>query len=132
MACFIVSAAEAVVVTAVKKAEEKKEISAAQENSDNTAVKRIPLSRKLTWLSNMLWGGVVLLAFEHIWHGEVVPYFPFLTAMYDPSDTAEMLQEMATVGVGMAVLITFVWVVMCVAADALVKRSDRTAEDTIG
>ncbi len=80
----------------------------------------------------MLWGGVVLLAFEHIWHGEVVPYFPFLTAMYDPSDTAEMLQEMATVGVGMAVLITFVWVVMCVAADALVKRSDRTAEDTIG
>ncbi|MBQ7724308.1 MAG: hypothetical protein IJT63_01750 [Lachnospiraceae bacterium] len=132
MACFIVSAAEAVVVTAVKKAEEKKEILTAQENGDNTAVKRIPLSRKLTWLSNMLWGGVVLLAFEHIWHGEVVPYFPFLTAMYDPSDTAEMLQEMATVGVGMAVLITFVWVVMCVAADALVKRSDRTAEDTIG
>ncbi len=132
MACFIVSAAEAVVVTAVKKAEEKKEILTAQENSDNTAVKRIPLSRKLTWLSNMLWGGVVLLAFEHIWHGEVVPYFPFLTAMYDPSDTAEMLQEMATVGVGMAVLITFVWVVMCVAADALVKRSDRTADDTIG
>ena len=132
MACFIVSAAEAVVVTAVKKAEEKKEILTAQENGDNTAVKRIPLSRKLTWLSNMLWGGVVLLAFEHIWHGEVVPYFPFLTAMYDPSDTAEMLHEMATVGVGMAVLITFVWVVMCVAADALVKRSDRTAEDTIG
>ncbi len=132
MACFIVSAAEAVVVTAVKKAEEKKEILTAQENGDNTAVKRIPLSRKLTWLSNMLWGGVVLLAFEHIWHGEVVPYFPFLTAMYDPSDTAEMLQEMATVGVGMAVLITFVWVVMCVAADALVKRSDRTAKDTIG
>ena len=132
MACFIVSAAEAVVVTAVKKAEEKKEILTAQENGDNTAVKRIPLSRKLAWLSNMLWGGVVLLAFEHIWHGEVVPYFPFLTAMYDPSDTAEMLQEMATVGVGMAVLITFVWVVMCVAADALVKRSDRTAEDTIG
>ena len=132
MACCIVSAAEAVVVTAVKKAEEKKEILTAQENGDNTAVKRIPLSRKLTWLSNMLWGGVVLLAFEHIWHGEVVPYFPFLTAMYDPSDTAEMLQEMATVGVGMAVLITFVWVVMCVAADALVKRSDRTAEDTIG
>jgi len=131
MACFIVSAAEAVVVTAVKKAEEKKELSMSHEEKE-TAVTKIPLSKKLSWLSNMLWGGVVLLAFEHLWHGEVVPYFPFLTAMYDPSDTAEMLHEMATVGVGMAVLITAIWAVMCVAADAIAKRSSDAAKDTVG
>ena len=131
MACFIVSAAEAVVVTAVKKAEEKKELSMSHEEKE-TAVAKIPLSKKLSWLSNMLWGGVILLTFEHLWHGEIVPYFPFLTAMYDPSDTAEMLHEMATVGVGMAVLITAIWAVMCVAADAIAKRNSDPAKDTIG
>ena len=53
----------------------------------------------------MLWGGAALLAFEHVWHGEVVPYFPFLTAATDPADRAQMLREMATVGVTMAALI---------------------------
>ena len=75
----------------------------------------------------MLFGGAVLLAFEHVWHGEVVPWFPFLTAMNDPADAAEMLHEMATVGVSMAVLVTLVWIGMCIAADAIVKR---TAADT--
>ena len=74
----------------------------------------------------MLWGGVALLAFEHIWHGEVVAWFPFLTAMSNAEDAAEMLHEMATVGVGMAVLITVVWGVMCVVADAIVKREPST------
>ena len=49
MACFIVSAAEAVVVTAVKKAEEKKELSMSHEEKE-TAVTKIPLSKKLSWL----------------------------------------------------------------------------------
>jgi len=34
----------------------------------------------LGWLTNMLWGGSLLLAFEHVWHGEETPWFPFLTA----------------------------------------------------
>lgn len=118
MACFLVSVAEAAVVTAVEKAEKKKELSTTS-NSDKTVV---ALSTKLKWLASMLWGGAVLLAFEHIWHGEVVPWFPFLTAMADPGDTAEMLHEMATVGVSMAVLITVVWIGMCLVADAIVKR----------
>ena len=82
----------------------------------------IPWSRKLKWLTYMLWGGAVLLAFEHIWHGEVVPWFPFLTAMSDPADAAEMFHEMATVGVAMAGLITVVWIAMCIAASAIAKR----------
>ena len=69
-----------------------------------------------------------LLAFEHVWHGEVVPWFPFLTAMADPGDAAEMFHEMATVGVCMAVLVTLVWVGMCIVADSLVKKADNTAK----
>ena len=126
MACFLVSAAEAVVVHAVEKHEEKVEAKAIENNEAATEVK-IPLSRKLNWLKWLLTGGAVLLLFEHIWHGEVVPWFPFLTAMYSPSDTAEMLHEMATTGVCMALLITVVWFVMCKVADVIVKRSDETS-----
>jgi hypothetical protein len=122
MACFLVSAAEAVVVTAVEKAEEKKELQAIETGVAKEIEVKVPLSRKLKWLTYMLWGGAVLLAFEHVWHGEVVPWFPFLTAMSDPADAAEMFHEMATVGVTMAALITVVWLGMCKAADAIVKR----------
>ena len=102
MACFLVSAAEAVVVTAAKKTVDSK--------PEETG--KISFARKLRWLANMLWGGAVLLCFEHIWHGEVVPWFPFLTAAENPADTAVMLHEMATIGVTMAVIITAVWVGM--------------------
>ena len=122
MACFLVPAAEAVIVKAVEKGKEKQEQPSLQEASSESTPARIPLSRKLKWLSRLLVGGSVLLAFEHIWHGEIVAWFPFLSAMADPADKMEMLHEMATVGVGMAALITAVWIVMCIAADALVKR----------
>ena len=130
MACFLVPAAEAVVVKAVEKIVDNKdaEVQDASEITEETEIK-IPLSRKLHWLTNMLLGGVVLLLFEHIWHGEVVPWFPFLTAMNDASDTAEMLHEMSTTGVCMAVLVTVVWAVMCVAADKIVNRKSEKAED---
>ena len=129
MACFLVSAAEAAVVTVVEKRAEKKEQQRETSmGSSHEETVTIPLSRKLSWLKYMLWGGVVLLAFEHIWHGEVTPWFPFLTAMSDPADAAEMFREMATVGVCMAVLITAVWFVMCKAADRI---ANRPAEDTV-
>ena len=127
MACFIVSGVEAVVVTAVKKNVEKKE--AAQGQIDKV---KIPLSRKLSWLNNMLWGGAGLLMFEHVWHGEVTPFFPFLTAMADKADTMEMLHEMATIGVSMAALVTCVWLGICAVADAIVKRSgNETTKDIL-
>lgn len=127
MACFLVSAAEAVVVTAIEKAEEKKELKMAETETEITEEVTIPWSRKLKWLTYMLWGGAVLLAFEHIWHGEVGPWFPFLTAMSDPADAAEMFHEMATVGVAMAVLITVVWIAMCIVASAIAKRPSRAS-----
>jgi len=118
MACFTIPAGEAVVTTIVKKTIDKKGLK--QEKSENKS--GIPFSRKLKWLTNLLWGGSVLLAYEHVWHGEVKPFFPFLTAMENPADKAEMLHEMGTVGVGMAVLVTVVWLGICVAADIIVKR----------
>ncbi|MBO7708202.1 MAG: hypothetical protein J6S42_05925 [Thermoguttaceae bacterium] len=123
MACFVVPAVEAVVVSAVDKCTRKKEAPKAASQdavAESTAV--VPFRRKIKWLTRMLWGGCILLAFEHLWHGEIVPWFPFLTAMSSPEDTAEMLREMATVGVTMAALITVVWFVMCKVADAIAKR----------
>ena len=134
MAFFLVSTAEAVIVTAVEKIEEKKEKSlpetTGESNKEITSNVKLPLSRKLKWLSNMLWGGAALLAFEHLWHGEIVPWFPFLSAMNDPADAAEMFHEMATVGVSMAALITVTWIGMCIAADVIVKKPDNPITKT--
>lgn len=130
MACFLVSVAEAVVVKVAEKAAKQNELSALERNTEKAKEVTIPLSRKLKWLSNMLLGGSVLLAFEHVWHGEIVPWFPFLTAMSDPEDTAEMLHEMATIGVSMAVLVTVVWIGMCIATDVIVKRPEKTPQTT--
>ncbi|MDE5649381.1 MAG: hypothetical protein K2I33_05710 [Oscillospiraceae bacterium] len=102
MACFLVTAAEAIVTTAIQKSLKKKE----KDDSDGYTIK---FSEKLGWLNGMLWGGSGLLAFEHLWHGEIVPFFPFLTAASNPADTIEMLQEMAISGTAMAVLVTAVW-----------------------
>lgn len=119
MACFLVSAAEAVVTTAAAKTIEKK----GSEVSSHDEVQHVSFARKLKWLSNMLWGGTILLAFEHVWHGEVVPWFPFLTAMNDPGDTVEMLHEMATTGMTMALLITGVWAVMVLVTTMMEKKA---------
>jgi hypothetical protein len=41
-----------------------------------------------------------------------------------------MFHEMATVGVAMAVLITVVWIGMCIAANAIVKRQAKESVQT--
>ena len=126
MACFLVSAAEAAVVTAASKLLEKRE---RKELASSGVVEahKIPFSRKLRWLSNLQWGGSALLAFEHLWHGEIVPWAPFLTAMSDRAATGEMLHEMASVGVAMAALTTAVWVGMLVVSAVLEKRAQKEA-----
>ena len=133
MACFLVSAAEAVITTVAAKIIEKNEkapktVEVKLDGEHVETVTKIPFSRKLKWLSRLLWGGSALLAFEHVWHGEVVPYFPFLTAMNDPADTAEMLHEMATTGVAMAGLVTAVWVCMLIGAHFIEKRAIKQAQ----
>ena len=124
MACFTAPLVESVIVTAVTKAEEKKELNGSNLTAKTGKV-TIPLSRRLKWLSNMLYGGSALLAFEHVWHGEIVPWFPFLTAMSNAEDAAEMFREIATVGVSMAGLITVVWLGVCATATAIVNRDNK-------
>ncbi len=129
MACFTVPLAEAIAVTAaaqIVKAKEKKTVKPGENGSVSSD--KIPMGKKLMWLAGLLFGGSVLLAFEHLWHGEIVPYYPFLTAMSDPVDKAQMLHEMATVGVAMAVAVTVVWAGVCIAASAIVKRKP---DDTV-
>lgn len=129
MACFLVPGTEAIVTSVVSKvveSKEKKEEAAHVEAASVTYSEKIPLSRKLKWLNNLLWGGSALLAFEHVWHGEVVPFFPFLTAASNPADAMEMLGEMSTVGVGMAVLVTVVWAGICAAANLITGRQVET------
>lgn len=100
MACFIVPATEAVVTTVVRRIVKKKEKDSPEKENG------IRLSEKLGWLNGMLWGGSGLLAFEHIWHGELTPVFPFLTNAAEP---AQMLHEMAAAGTAMSALVTAVW-----------------------
>ena len=109
MACFLVPTTEAIVTTVIKKVGDKS-------GSDNMFIK------KMGWLNNMLWGGSALLAFEHVWHGEVTPWFPFLTAA-----AAEMIHEMSTSGVAMAILVTLAWVVMVLASNAIAKKKSPAA-----
>lgn len=133
MACFLVSAAEALITTAVTKAVEKNEkkqndLKISFDGEKVESASRIPFSRKLKWLNRMLWGGSALLMFEHIWHGEVVPFFPFLTAASNAEDASEMLHEMATVGVSMAVLVTVVWIGMVIVSSIIEKRTVKEAK----
>jgi hypothetical protein len=120
MACFLVPTAEAIVTTVVKKKAQDSESKKSNDDNDSKDdVQKISWTRKLSWLNSMLWGGAILLALEHVWHGEVVFYPPFLTAMSSASDTKVMLHEMGTVGVGMALFVTAVWLVMALIADKM-------------
>ena len=127
MACFTVPAAEAIITTVaeriIKSKEKKMALSGAvNTKADENEAPKISLSTKIGWLNKMLWGGSALLAFEHVWHGEVVPFFPFLTAVKD-GEASEMLHEMATAGVCMALLVTAAWGLMVGVVSMLEKKS---------
>ena len=129
MACFLVPASEAVVTTIAQKIVESREKKGiVKEESPVNEIPKVKFSEKLSWLNRMLWGGSALLAFEHVWHGEVIPVFPFLTAVQN-GETADMLAEMSTAGVGMAVLVTLIWGTMVVASHAIENRKDKAEEN---
>ncbi|MFV0413409.1 MAG: hypothetical protein ACK5L3_09090, partial [Oscillospiraceae bacterium] len=101
MACFLVPAGEAIAVTVAAKIAKARGKSTEKEvlpeghlqpGKTETGESKISFAKKLKWLTNLLWGGSALLAFEHVWHGEVVPWFPFLTAAGNPADAAAMLR----------------------------------------
>jgi len=114
MACFTVPLATAVVAGATKAALP-------------AGARKNPFVAKLGWLGRMMYGGSFLLAIEHVYHGEITFKPPFLTAVGEGAEaTSEMLHEMATRGVAMAVLLGAVWVIM-VGVSTLVERSKAAA-----
>ena len=129
MACFLVPASEAVVTTVAQKIIESKEKKDnVQGNESVNEIPKVRFSEKLSWLNKMLWGGSALLAFEHVWHGEVIPTAPFLTAVQN-GEIAEMLAEMGTAGVGMAVLVTLVWGGMVAASGVIERRKENSVKE---
>ena len=113
MACFLVSTAAAIGATVAQKVVAKKENKKAE--IAETEIKEYKFgcetkwSTRLKYLATTLWTGSFLLAGEHVIHGEVVPFPPFLTAASDPTATADMLREMGTVGVAMLAMLVFAW-----------------------
>lgn len=98
MACFLVPMSAAIVTTAVSK--------------------KVPEKYHLDWLNSMLWGGVAMLAVEHISHREIVLYPPFLTA-----GLSEVFPEMMRVGIPMTLAIFLIWGIMVAAAVRMRKRA---------
>lgn len=111
MACFIVPMVLAIVTTGIQ-----------------LSARSLAQKLKLSLLNALLWGGVILLAAEHIWHGEVTAWPPYLTAMATPADTAIMLSEMATVGTSMAVAISLTWLTTLAVATLMTKKVSVTDE----
>lgn len=101
MACFLVPLAEAVVVTSIRKHNEKK-----GGPSDVS-----PFRRHLPTLEKMLWGGTLMLIVDHIINGELTWKYPFFTALGQAGGGEVMLREMLTVGVPMALVLTAAWAV---------------------
>lgn len=121
MACFVVPVAEAVVTSVTAHILESKENKSEKITPDN-----VRFSKKLKWLSKLLWGGSFLLAFEHVWHGEIKPFFPFLTSAENPEAFSAMLGEMSTVGTGMALIVTTAWICMLIISGIAGKQQEKT------
>jgi hypothetical protein len=75
-----------------------------------------PKRLNINWLNAILWGAVMMLMVEHVAHGEIVPYPPFLTA-----GILEIMPEMLSVGIPMALFSTSLWASM-VAVNELMAR----------
>jgi len=97
MACFVVPMGAAIVTTAIGK--------------------KVPEKYHFNWLNAMLWGGVTMLAVEHVTHREIVLYPPFLTA-----GLPEVLPEMMRVGIPMTLSIFVIWGIMVTIASLMSKR----------
>ena len=112
MACFTAPLAAAIAAGIARRTVAAK---------DPAQPETISWATKLGWLEKLSFGGCALLAFEHIWHGEIIFQFPFLTGVRD-GNTAEVLREIATVGSAMTVLIVAVWIGMLIVSSLIVKR----------
>lgn len=87
MACFLVPMAVAVLTSLLRRS--------------------FPKALRINVLNMLLWGGVLGLAVEHVAHGEIVPYLPFLTAGME-----HVVPEMLNIGVPMTMAVSGAWVLI--------------------
>lgn len=106
MACFLVSTVAAIGVGAARHVVKHNE----KKNPELEIEEKFINSKKLGYLELELWGGALLLAGEHAFHGEITYKFPWLTAASEgPEAVSEMFTEMGTVGVGMLAILVVAW-----------------------
>jgi hypothetical protein len=67
---------------------------------------------RLDILVYLMLGGALVLVAEHVWHGEVVSWPPFLTAMKSPEDIPLVISEMTRVGGSMTLAVTGAWLLV--------------------
>ena len=132
MACFTVSAVAAIGVGVarhiVKHHEKKLEIE-QKEPTEYKFGSDLKWSKKLGLLELALFSGSFLLAGEHVLHGEITPYPPFLTAASEgPEAINEMLQEMGTIGVAMLGAIVVAWFIGVLLFDLVKYRKHKAKE----
>ncbi len=112
MACFIVPLTQAIATTAyrciVESQKSEVESLKSKVNSHDSFI-----TRNLSSLERMLWGGSLMLILDHIINGELTWIFPFFTALETEGGGMVMLREMLTVGLPMSLLVTAVWAVGC-------------------
>ena len=120
MACILVSATAGIGVAVarhiVKHHENKLELEGKTQLPEKFG-SDVKWSQKLAYLELTLFSGSFVLGLEHILHGEIVPFPPFLTAANNPADAAAMLNEMGTVGVAMLAILLVAWGVGVLIAD---------------
>ena len=135
MACFVVSAVAAIGVGAAKyvvKHHEKKNELTVSEPKEYKFGSEVKWSKKIAYLELMLWSGSFVLAGEHVLHGEVSPYPPFLTAAGEgPEAVSEMLTEMGTVGVVMLAALVATWAVGVLVVDFIKYRKHKMAKKEV-
>lgn len=116
MACFLVPMILAVITSIMQRAS-----------------RRLAEKMKLWTLNALLWGGAILLAIEHAWHGEVAPWPPFLTAMSNPANMPVILHEIATIGTAISIAAISTWIAILVIShymERMILKSIKQIKET--
>ncbi len=81
----------------------------------------------LHWLNMMFWGASAMLAVEHVAHGEVVFYPPFLTR-----GLSQVAPEIMAIGGAMAAVSVGIWTAMNIALFMLSKDMKEPLQKVCG
>lgn len=96
MACFAAPATAAIVTTVLKK--------------------KIPEKYHADWLFLMLYGGTLMLIFDHIVNGEIVSYYPFFTSSW-----SKITHEIFVTGIPMTIIVFSAWIIMVTTVNTIEK-----------